>query len=118
MPNKPLKLCSCMGCNELVIVGIRYCDKHRKDDRKKYDDRRLSFRQRGYTSDWDKVRLIKLGHNPLCEQCEKDGRLTPATLVHHIKSLRDNGSLLDMDNLMSLCIKCHDKVHVQQGDKW
>ena len=30
------KLCSYPGCHKVVEAGVKYCDKHRETDRKKY----------------------------------------------------------------------------------
>jgi len=114
---RPMKPCGWPGCPNLVR-GQRYCEEHAKQKQKNQDERRGSFRQRGYTSNWDKVRKIKLSRDPLCERCESKGKVTAATLVHHRQSLSKGGSLADMDNLMSCCIKCHDEIHREQGDKW
>jgi 5-methylcytosine-specific restriction protein A len=119
MPSKPRKPCKHPMCNELV--NSTYCDKHKQtqaDMRKQYDDMRGSPQSRGYDARWVKVRLIKLKRNPLCECCHGQGKITIATLVHHIVSIRDGGAVLDMSNLMSLCIRCHDSIHNKQGDKW
>ena len=43
----------------------------------------------------------------MCEQCEKDGRLTRATMVDHIVELKDGGAAISESNVQSLCWKCH-----------
>ncbi|BBO85906.1 hypothetical protein DSCO28_64720 [Desulfosarcina ovata subsp. sediminis] len=48
-----------------------------------------------------------LRDHPLCEMCQANGRATVATLVDHIVEIEDGGAELDMDNLMSLCTRCH-----------
>jgi 5-methylcytosine-specific restriction enzyme A len=118
MPMRPLKPCKSPMCPNLIEVGTSYCDEHQKVISKQYDNSRGNFRQRGYTAAWDKVRLIKLKINPLCERCAGLSILTPAKIVHHIISLKSGGSLCNMSNLMSLCVKCHDVIHNEQGDKW
>ena len=48
----------------------------------------------------------------LCQECKRYGKTTGATTVHHIKTLEHNLELrLDNNNLISLCSKCHDKMH-------
>ncbi|HCP14832.1 MAG TPA: restriction endonuclease [Peptococcaceae bacterium] len=52
----------------------------------------------------------------LCRECRRYGRSTPATTVHHIIPLLwclvHNLSLaLASINLISLCNKCHEKMH-------
>lgn len=56
--------------------------------------------------------------NPLCEECEERGRITPVDDVHHIVSFMSTDDPLerlrlafDFDNLMSLCDGCHAKKH-------
>lgn len=116
MPMKCLRMCSYPGCNQLVSSGR--CEKHKKQEQQRYDKQRGNFRERGYSAQWDKVRKIKLNHDPLCERCNSKGYVVLATLVHHIQSINKGGSLLDVDNLMSVCSSCHDEIHREQGDKW
>ena len=53
-----------------------------------------------------------------CQLCKRYGRLTEATLVHHIIEYEDDPSLALVDsNLVSLCKKCHEKVHPEKGTK-
>ncbi len=71
-------------------------------------------RRKVYESDrWKRLRLIKLSDQPLCELCLKDDKVTPATQVHHVIPISDdsNNSDYDIDNLMSLCAACHQKIH-------
>ena len=45
--------------------------------------------------------------------------LNRATCVHHIKELADHPDLaLDMDNLISLCDRCHNERHGRTVDKF
>lgn len=70
--------------------------------------KRKSSTKRGYDRQWRNVRLIKLQADPLCEDCIDDDRSTEATEVHHIVKIKDDPELrLDLDNLMSLCSRCH-----------
>lgn len=40
-----------------------------------------------------------------------------ADLVHHIKPLKEYPELaLELDNLMSLCNRCHNRLHPEKGD--
>lgn len=48
----------------------------------------------------------------LCRECIRYGKTTGATTVHHVKPLETHEELrLDNTNLISLCSKCHDKMH-------
>ena len=57
-------------------------------------------------------------HHPFCERCAEQGKTTLATQVHHkqpfMKGATDDDKwrlLLDEDNLMSVCDKCHVDIH-------
>ena len=56
---------------------------------------------------WRSLRSLKLQQNPLCEECEKNGILRPADMVDHIVPINKGGAPLDMNNLQSLCNRCH-----------
>ncbi len=47
---------------------------------------------------------------PLCAQCKRDGTITPASCVDHIKPISQYGMgvATDIKNLQSLCTKCHN----------
>ena len=117
MPSfKVKKPCAHVGCPNVVESGVRYCSTHSKDittDRKRYDSMRGTAKERGYDEDWKRVRLRKLAVNPLCERCDEQGRVEPAVMVHHIIPIEEGGARLDFDNLMSLCERCHDVMHVK-----
>jgi len=61
------------------------------------------------TAKWSNLRKSKLMFNPLCELCLAQGKVTPATDVHHNYSfLNIDGSInydrcYDYGNLISLC---------------
>jgi 5-methylcytosine-specific restriction endonuclease McrA len=68
--------------------------------------------ERGYDAAWQKLRKLKIVRYPLCEEHLKHGRAVPAQKVHHIKPIETHPHLmLVMENLMSLCNECHEKVH-------
>ena len=48
--------------------------------------------------------------------CEENGRLTSAEEVHHILPISLGGTH-DKSNLMSLCKSCHNKIHLELGDR-
>ena len=84
---------------------------------KSYDTfRRDKARQKLYNSArWKSCRNAYLKRHPLCEMCERDGLVTPATEVHHIKPIEEGGAELDHANLMSLCHSCHMQIHYGEG---
>lgn len=71
------------------------------------------------TTRWRKIRLQKLGQQPLCEMCLKAGRTTLAKEVHHIAPIEQaptkseaTARAYDIGNLMSLCVNCHKEIHL------
>lgn len=76
-------------------------------------------RRRIYNSErWRKLRKLKFANDPLCEMCKKEGRITPAEDIHHIKSFMTASTpeeryrlAYDYTNLMSVCKKCHQRIH-------
>ena len=75
---------------------------------KKRQDRRESAAARGYGARWRRLRRMVLSRNPLCADCERHGRVTLATDVHHVVAKRDGGKD-EMSNLEPLCHSCHSK---------
>ena len=75
------------------------------------------LRQKGYQSvAWKKLREVYMHQHPLCEECLKKGKVTPAEDVHHIRSPFTGGDinyslLLDDKNLEAVCKKCHQLIH-------
>lgn len=66
------------------------------------------------TKRWKTLRALKIADNPVCEECEKEGRTTPTQEIHHIKPFEINGDMslaYDYDNLISLCIEHHKQAH-------
>ena len=115
MPTKPLKPCAVSGCPNLTD-GI-YCDKHKKEDNRNYtkfhrDEKANKF----YSSkEWRTLRKAFLSTHPLCVECIKEGKYTPAKIVDHIVPIRFGGKPLDASNLQSLCWNCHTKKSNLEG---
>lgn len=116
MPVRAKHFCNHPGCNQLV--DGRYCEEHARlheqmqtDDDKQYDKRRGTSSGRGYSTQWQKVRIAHLRSHPLCAECEREGMTVPAVLVHHVTPLRENGAAYDANNLVSLCSYHHERIH-------
>ena len=85
-----------------LSVTAAYCDEHRG-----YSG---GANERGYDGKWRKARARFLRRNPLCAECRKEGRLTPAMVVDHVIPHRGNQALFwDEGNWQPLCKVCHDK---------
>ena len=65
---------------------------------------------RGYNARWRRARIAFLQKHPLCAECQREGKLTPATVVDHIFPHRGDQQLFwDQDNWQPLCKECHDR---------
>jgi 5-methylcytosine-specific restriction protein A len=74
----------------------------------RYDKERGSSCARGYDRDWQRLRLVQLGREPLCRHCKARHLIEPAVEVDHIVPIKAAPELrLDIDNLQSLCKSCH-----------
>lgn len=116
MANKPLKPCNKMGCNALTRDS--YCESHAylkveylKESRKFYDNYKKDKKITNFYNSppWKMVRLKALERDLyMCVNCRDRGRYSRATSVHHIVKIKDNWELrLSLNNLKSLCEKCH-----------
>ena len=66
--------------------------------------------ERGYGGRWQKARATYLRSHPLCLMCEREGRVTAATVVDHIKPHRGDQALFwDRSNWQPLCKPHHDR---------
>lgn len=80
-------------------------------------DRRQGSAARGYGYRWQKARKNFLSQHPLCRMCEREGRVTAATVVDHIEPHRgDPVKFWDENNWMSIC-KMHHDSHKQRQEK-
>ena len=106
MPRRPRTPCKQDGCPNLVTYGNKYCDDHKTNhalDAK-------TTKAKGYNSRWNKVRIRYLKLYPLCVYCQREGRLTKATVVDHISPHRGDQELFwNQSNWQSLCKSCHDR---------
>jgi len=71
------------------------------------------------TRKWERKRLAILRRDKyLCRECSRYGRTTPANTVHHIYPLEERPDLaLVSENLISLCPKCHERMHDKMTDR-
>lgn len=85
----------------------------------------LSVSQKVYNkARWKKLRESYFADHPLCENCLKQGKIVPATDVHHIRPFLTGHTFqeqmelaFDYNNLMSLCKECHIQKHKELNKK-
>jgi 5-methylcytosine-specific restriction protein A len=100
MPYKPKVPCRHPGCPNLVPAGQKYCEEHKA----LHPEEIRSAARRGYNSRWQKESKKFLQLHPLCEECLKGGKATPATVVDHIVPHRGDAKLFwDQSNWQALC---------------
>lgn len=116
MPRKPKRPCSYPGCP--ALTDERYCEKHQKLVDSHYNKyQRDPDTAKRYGAAWKRIRAAYVAKHPFCEQCWKDGKITPVQEVHHIVPL-SRGGTHDPDNLLSLCKICHSRITANEGGRW
>ncbi|AGL03635.1 restriction endonuclease [Desulfoscipio gibsoniae DSM 7213] len=118
MPRKPPAPCRHPGCPELTEA--RFCPKHMQEYNRQYNRKeRPKYSKQLYNSArWQRLRKKVLLEHPLCVECERQGRITPATIVDHVKPHKGNLNLFwDENNLQALCKNCHDSKTTKEG-RW
>lgn len=106
----PKKLCTQIGCSNIIKYEDRYCAAHAQNNNKtattKYYDKNKRDQQRSkfyHSAQWKKLRELQLNDEPLCVICKDIGEI-----VDHIKEISDGGCATCMDNLQTLCKPCHN----------
>lgn len=70
-----------------------------------------SAAERGYGSQWRRARDAFLKQHPLCQYCQEDGRVEPATVVNHITPHKGDQTLFwDQANWQAVCKLHHDST--------
>lgn len=71
---------------------------------------RLTARERGYTSAWDRARADFMRAHPACVGCSSEGRYTRAEHVHHSVPHRgDMRVFWDRSRWLPLCTEHHNR---------
>ena len=101
---------SCKYCGMVHFISAVCQRKPPPKPARKKDTRESRFRS---TAAWQKktAEILERDHY-LCKHCVSNGRISFGKLeVHHIVPLSERYDLrLDSDNLISLCLACHDKA--------
>jgi 5-methylcytosine-specific restriction protein A len=112
VPAKPQRPCKKPGCPSLTRDKSGYCEEHKRQEARSYEQRRGSPIQRGYGYRWQKARLSFLRRHPVCEceDCKKNKRILPATVVDHVIPHKGNYFLFwDKNNWQAMAKSCHDR---------
>jgi len=116
LPRKPKRPCSYPGCPKLTEG--QFCEEHQKLTDRHYEKyQRDPAVKKRYGRSWKRIRDRYIAEHPLCEQCEKNGRITPAQEVHHVQPLSQGGTN-EYSNLMALCTSCHSEITAREGGRW
>lgn len=71
----------------------------------------MTAAERGYDYRWRKARAQFLKEHPLCEYCEREGRVMAASVVdHRIPHRGDQKVFWDTSGWVPLCPHCHNSV--------
>lgn len=117
------KLCSYPGCHKVVEAGVKYCDKHRETDRKKYReykqrrmrDEQEARRQQFYNSKaWEQFRAAQAAAQLGIDIYEyyTTGRIIDAVNYHHIQEITEAWARrLDAANVIGLSEANHRRIH-------
>ena len=111
MPRKPKQPCAYPNCAELT--DGRYCEQHRRQVNNEYNRYTRDEDDKNFynSTAWRRLSRIQLRREPLCAECLRAGRITPAEIADHIQPIRDGGARLDSENIQSLCRACHNRKH-------
>lgn len=70
-----------------------------------------------HTTNWRKLRKKYITAHPLCAECMKQNRITTGTVVDHITPVKQGGEFLNLNNLQTLCDKCHARKSGQEANQ-
>jgi 5-methylcytosine-specific restriction protein A len=114
------KLCTYVGCKSIVDHNNDGTSPRCTDHPRNYTPEKTQERQRKYahhynekgqniysTWRWKKLRKAKAERNPLCEHCYEYGIAKKVEEVDHKNEIEDGGAVWDIENLQSLCKRCH-----------
>ena len=87
--------------------------------KKLYSVHRRTHRQSFYQHRaWRRIRAIQLRRAPLCENCQKQGKLSPANTCDHIDPTWESWEDFIKGPFQSLCPECHkDKTEFEDMPK-
>lgn len=109
MPARLKRACRYSGCAGTTTHRSGYCEKHQPTESSwsPWQRKKGSSSQRGYGSDWRKLRSMILERdNHLCQEHLKQGVIKAGHHVDHIVPKAQKGTD-EPSNLQTLCHSCH-----------
>jgi 5-methylcytosine-specific restriction endonuclease McrA len=104
------KICRSPGCNALIEPTESYCDKHKREPAKPFNNAIRSNESLYNTTQWRQLRKEILSEQPNCFKCGISGKETKLE-VHHLRAPRGNEELFfDKSNLAAVCPSCHKLI--------
>lgn len=97
------------GLRKLMPTISKTCKRPWMPEREAQQGRRTDNSKFYQSSVWRRVRRLKLEINPFCEECERIGEIVPGRVVDHIAPIAQGGEPLAMENLQTLCDRCHNR---------
>jgi 5-methylcytosine-specific restriction protein A len=70
--------------------------------------------ERGYGSRWQQFSRRFLRQNPLCVECEKNGKISPAEVCDHIVPHKGDMAKFWEGPFQGLCVKCHNRKSAKE----
>lgn len=72
---------------------------------------------------WKRLKKLKKLISPFCEECQKEGIITPVYIVHHKEWIDESNYnndevFFNIDNLESVCLKHHNKIHFSKEEEY
>jgi 5-methylcytosine-specific restriction protein A len=113
MPSRVKTFCV-NGCTGKGVHGSRLCatcyakrEERNAEAKAHAEQKRVEHEgnasERGYDWAWAKVSKYVRTNEPICRHCKN----AAATMVDHIKPLKQGGARLELNNLQPLCHRCH-----------
>lgn len=113
MFNRP---CRKTGCPKTTKDKTGYCDKHKSTEYGWFKTEQLkgNRHQRGYGTDWEKMRAETLeADKGLCQAHLRQGIIKPGNQVDHIIP-KSQGGTDEPNNRQTLCIDCHKSKTIEE----
>lgn len=112
----PKKICNYMGCHKIINYTETYCDEHKTDRHKTYDEYRRNKKAAEFyhSGEWTITRevvLNKFNHIDIYAYYVKN-KIVQANTAHHIVELNDDwNQRLNIKNLIPVSDTNHNEIH-------